>query len=266
MSVKRFRMRRREWAAAAALALLTTGCTATADASPPIDESPTASAPSLSPTVATAAMPEPETVTGVGPVADYPGVDISIPEGARSVVVDFECSGGERFYVEMRDGMGADSGFLQGMCDGAHQFAWPITVSPAPSFYVSVVDGVEWSAVLQFSADEFGYDEAIVANCKAYGPAISGVSNADLGLTQYNAFDEAEWTRRVDASADAVEELVASSQSSLAGTLAEVHAAITDPAREVGNLSPAVSAIDGPIVEACNANHTFIYLTGEFGG
>lgn len=207
-----------------------------------------------------------ESASGTGPTV-FPGVDFPIPADARSVVVDFDCAGGGTFSLELGDSMMLGQAPLSGTCDGTTQLAWPVTERTGPTLYVVVSEGVDWVATPTFSSEEFAFDAAITADCEGFSNVWSALQNADTGYTDYNAFDAAEWTSRVDRALDDLESLAASSQSRLGDTFAQFQSVVTDPAPTVGSVMTAAARDTiGSITQACDANQTPLILKGEFGG
>lgn len=253
---------------AAVLAVALAGCAnADSDAAPaPSAPASTSAASSPTPTPAPTVVPDGEMVTGVGPTIGFPGVDFPLSEGAKSVIIDFTCDGGAPYVVELGDSMLLAQGTLMGTCEGTRQLAWPIVADTAPHLQVTVPETVEWSATPHFSADEFMQDAALAVECKTYSEISSAFSNADQGLMQYQAFEEDEWTTRVDGAAADLAALAASSTTGLAETYSAIHAGVTDPAREVGAITNGIIGLDEPIRTACNDNHSPVVGYGEFGG
>lgn len=221
----------------------------------------------------TATVPEPwaaasvgDPVSGRGPTEPFPGVAFPIFEGSRSVVVELECVGGGPFSVELGDSMMLGQAPLSGMCDGTSRLAWPITERTGSTLYVRVGDGVDWTATPTFSAEEFVYDAAITVDCEGFSEVYSALWNADSGLA-LQAIDEAEWSERVDQATADLRALATSAQSELGAAFAELHVVVTDPGRTVGMIlnDATVPSID-TITVACNANHTPVITTAEFGG
>ncbi|MFK3677204.1 hypothetical protein ACI2IP_05700 [Microbacterium sp. NPDC090218] len=204
-------------------------------------------------------------ITGTGPTDPYPGVELPLREGMRSVTIDFECDGGGPFRVEVGDSMALGQAPLRGTCDGTTTLVWPIGEETGPTLYVWVLDGVEWTATPHFSSAEFVQDDAITAECEAFATTYSALWNADIGYTQYQAFDEAEWNRRVDAATVELEVLVDSSETSMTDSFATLLAALRSESHVPGAMLTDTSGID-PISDTCDTNHSPLILTGEFGG
>ncbi|MDF2561017.1 MAG: hypothetical protein K0R99_2463 [Microbacterium sp.] len=204
-------------------------------------------------------------ITGTGPTEPYPGVDFPLPDHARTVTIDFECEGGLNFHIELGDPMAAGDAALRGTCDGITSLTWPVTDETAPKLFVWTPDGVAWSATPHYSTAEFIRNEAITAECEAFSAVYSELSNADIGLTEYQAFDEAEWKRRVDAAAAELETLADTSETTMAEPFDALLTWVRDGGHAPGTLVTDVSLID-PISDTCNTNHTPLILMGEFGG
>lgn len=247
----------------AVLMLGASGCAssagnATADTASPSPE------PSASVSVTAAAG---EAVSGNGPTESFPGIAFPIPDDARSVVIDFECAGGGHFTVELGDSMMLGQAPLSGICDGPTRLAWPVTDRTGSTLGVGVAEGVDWVATPTFSSADFVYDPALTAECERFSQVYSALTNADAGLTHYQAFDEAEWTARVDQAAADLGTLATSAQSALGESFAQLQAIVSDSSRTVGfSLSADTQAPIATINAACNTNHTPVIVMAEFGG
>ncbi|MFC8683493.1 hypothetical protein ACFT30_18435 [Microbacterium ureisolvens] len=243
-----------------------TGCTASqheAEAAAPDSQ---ASAPADPTPEPAAAVPAGDAISGVGPIP-FPGMEFPIPEGARSVVVDFECAGAGYFSVELGDSMMMGQAPVSGHCDGISELAWPITELTDGTLSVAIPDGVPWVATPTFSADEFGNDGALAADCSRFAEIYSAFFNADSGYTHYSAFDATEWASRVDRAVADLSALAASSQSELRPAFGQLRGLVAGDDRTVGAIvTVGVQAAIAPISEACNKNQTPLILTGEFGG
>jgi hypothetical protein len=245
---------------ASALAVLATalaGCTAA---------EPTAS-PAPTPTVETVVelTTNGPAITGTGPTGTLPGIDFPIPDGTRSVTIDFECQGGTNFHIELGDAMAVGQSALRGTCDGTTSLVWPVTEETVPTLSVWTVDGVEWVAKPHFSTAEFVRDDAITTECAAFSTVYSALSNADIGFTAYQAFDETEWKNRVDAASAELERLADASETTLSEAFSALLAWVRGDGHTPGALLNDTSLID-PISDTCSTNHSELILTGEFGG
>jgi hypothetical protein len=205
------------------------------------------------------------TITGTGPTAPSPGVDFPLRDGMRSVTIDFSCEGGGPFHVEVGDSMMLGQAPLRGTCEGLRTLTWPITEETGPTLNVWVLDGVEWTATPHFSTAEFLQDDAITAECAAFATVYSALWNADIGYTQYHAFDETEWNSRVEAAAVELQTLVDTSETTMADSFATLLAAVRSESHVPGSLQSDTTGID-PISDTCATNHSPLILTGEFGG
>lgn len=243
--------------ASAVLVVMLTGCTV---AEPQAAPTPT-------PTVETVVQVSTTgpTITGTGPTDPYPGIDFALPDHARSVTIDFECEGGLNFHIEVGDPMATGEAALGGTCDGITSLTWPVTEQTAPKLFVWTPDDVEWTAIPHFSTAEFVRDEAITSECKAFSTVYSALSNADIGFTEYQAFDEAEWTRRVDAAAVELEALANASETTMSDAFGALLTWVRGDGHTPGALLHDTSLID-PISGTCNTNHSPLILMGEFGG
>lgn len=251
------RMKAMVCGAVAIMAFGLSGCATAAAEGPGSTPMPTpsASAPSL--------VAEP--VSGTGPTG-FPGVDFTIPAGAQSVVVDFECDGGGVFTVELGDSMMLGQAAPSGTCGVAAGLAWPITEQTGATLSVMVAEGVQWSATPAFSTEAFTFDDALTRECEEFASAYSALMNADVGYGM-GEVDAAEWTARVDEAAEQLEVLVDSAESELVTAFSQVHGIAVDPARTMGAvvMGGGASPFD-EINTACNTNQTPLVLKGEFGG
>jgi len=242
----------------AALTIALVGCTAVEPAAPP-DPTPTGE------TSVELIMNGPA-ITGTGPTEPYPGVDFPLQEGMRSVTIDIECAGDGLFYAELGDSMALGQAPLRGTCDGTTSLVWPITEKTEPTFTLWVPDGVEWTATPHFSTAEFVRDEAIAAECEAFGNVYSALWNADSGYVTYQAFDETEWKARVDAAVVELESLVKTSDTAMADSFAQVLAAARGEKAAPGAWLSESSTVLDPITDTCNTNHSQMIVRAEFGG
>lgn len=244
---------------ATALTLALSGCTAVS----------TAPSPTPTPTVeagqAAALDLSAEPLSGNGPAEPYPGVEFPIPEGARSVAIDFSCEGGGPFTLEVGDSMALNQAVLAGTCSGTTSLAWPVSEKTRNTLSVWLPAGVAWTATPHFSLDEFESDPAIAAECGAFGEIYSALSNADQGYLRYQAFGFDEWTTRVDAAAADLSDLAETSTTDMASGFAELLAIVQSPDRAPGNIGATLN-INELIGDSCGVNHTPLVLTAEFGG
>lgn len=241
-----------------ATVLLLTGCASGTSAAAP-EPAPTTPEPTETPLTA-------EPLAGEGP-ADDPGLDFPIPRGAKSVTIAFECDGGERFAVELGDTMMEGAANLLGVCDGVEELAWPVTNRTIPTLRVTVSDGVPWVATPTFSREPFAYDTALTEDCDRFSDVYSAFMNADQGFSLYAAFDETEWTERVDTAVGELVALSVTASPSLADALAKIHANASSSDRTVGEiLSDDTRAAISDVSRACDRNQTPLILMGEFGG
>lgn len=242
---------------AATLAIVLNGCASSVSGAEP-EPASSAAAPSAT------ALPS-EAISGLGPTG-FRGADFPIPPGARSVTVEFECTGGDPFSVELGDSMMLGQAALTGVCDGTIQLAWPVTIRTGWTLSVMIPDGVEWVASPRFSTEEWSFNANITGECEAFSEVYSGFVNADSGYTHHSAFDAAEWATRVDKASVELNALAEASQTELADSFTQMHTAVTDPQRAVGTVLIGAEDPLGQIQQICNANHTPIYVLAEFGG
>lgn len=73
-----------------------------------------------------------EPVSGKGNTEAGPGVTFPIPEGARSVVITFDCTGGGSFTLDFSSVMMTNYAALGGNCDGSTDLAWPVSPQSTP--------------------------------------------------------------------------------------------------------------------------------------
>lgn len=206
-----------------------------------------------------------DAVTGNGS-SDFQGVDFPVPDGARSVTVLFECEGTGRFSVELGDSMMLGQSPLSGACDVPSQLVWPITEDTRPKLTVFIADGAPWTATPTFSAEEFAYDDALTVDCTAFAEVYSEFSNADSGVTFYNAIDDDEWTVRVENATSEFGKAAGAARSSVAPLMTDAYAIVSDRSPPVGQSLAGVELQIAEITNACNLNHTPLILRGEFGG
>lgn len=236
-----------------ACAVLLSGCTLTA-------------APSADPTPSPAATFPSESLSGRGTADGSAEVPVTIPEGARSVVVDFGCTGAENFFsIEFGDSMADGSAPLTGHCGGVQPLALAVDADSGP-LRVFVPDGVRWVARVTFSAEEFAGDPAVAAECAAYSPIFSLLSNADLGFSHYDDLDEAEWRARATEGSTRLVDLGASSETMLAELFTDFGANVGDPTREVGKALDGSHDISALIARICDANQSPIVIMADYGG
>lgn len=243
--------------AALAAGIALSGCSAAA--APEVE--PVAAEPAES-TITTRAL---DPVSGEGPTG-FPGVAFPIPKDARSVSVAFDCDGDGAFSVELGDSMMLGQAPLTGTCGEAQTLSWPIESRTAPTLAVQLDADAIWTAKPTFSTAEFMVDDALASECAAFSKVSSALMNADVGLTQYAAFDEAAWSERVQSATVELGELAASSTSELAAALTTLHDAISAttpaPGTAYRTLEPGLFTIG----DACVENQSPIVLHAEFGG
>ena len=203
-------------------------------------------------------------MSGVGPV-DFPGGPFPIPDGARSVVIAFECDGDGPFTVELGDTMALRQAPIGGTCGSLAELAGPILFETRRLLTVYVGDGVAWTATPHFSADEFQTDAALATDCEGFSAVYSAFTNADSGYGAYGAFGEDEWTERVRTATAQLAALAGASTSPAAEALATMRdATVTLP--ETGTAGVVVSALSTGIGHLCDVNQTPLILSAEFGG
>ncbi|MEZ3160190.1 hypothetical protein AB1K54_06515 [Microbacterium sp. BWT-B31] len=239
-----------------------------------VDDADAAPAPirsSSAPPETTSATPEPpmtwpgDPVSGQGAI-EHTETEFAVPEGAHSLVVDFECTGGASFSAELATTSSLVRAPLRGTCEGASQLAWPIVERNRTTFRVQLPDGVAWTARPTFSSADFDFDEAVTADCEKFAAVYSELVNADTGFTFSKKIDAADWVVRVDRAAADLQALAAYAKSTLGASFSQLQTIVSDPARTTGDiLTPSAGPI-GDISKACSLNQTPLILTGEFGG
>jgi hypothetical protein len=250
-------------AAGAALAVALTGCAYDNVGAAP---EPTVSAPSPSQSPVTWTA---EPISGRGSSQGLlPDDALSVPDWARSVVMEFTCAGGAGYVAEIGNSMEQGHGPQMGTCDGTHELSWSVDESTGATLRMSLPPEVEWSALPRFSSEELVFDKAITAECERISAIYSALMNADDGLLHHRAFGTAEWGARVTQAAADLDALASSSETSLAEPFRQLHETVIAPEVVPGMLRgiPASDPSFAAIGEACNANHSPITMSAEFGG
>ncbi|MBN9215688.1 MULTISPECIES: hypothetical protein [unclassified Microbacterium] len=248
--------------ALAALVLALTGCAT---------EAPASTAPSATASIAATAEPvaaqglSAEPVSGTGRV-EFPGMDFPIPAGAQSLLLVFECDGSSPFSVELGGSMMLQQSPLYGTCGDTADLLFPVLAATQPKLTVYVDEGVAWTATPLFSTDPFPTETSLASDCSAFAAVYSAYLNADQGYGPYKAFGEDEWARRVGAATDDLAALAASSTSSIAPALVELHESVITTETALGAATPVAHEQIGVIMDACNVNQTPIVTSAEFGG
>ena len=80
------------------------------------------------------------------------------------------------------------------------------------------------------------------------------------------AFDETEWRTRVDAATQELAALAAGSSSGIRVEWESMSTALAETGRVPGQSMAGTEAALGRVTVACNANHTPLVLSAEFGG
>lgn len=193
-------------------------------------------------------------------------IDVPIGDDARSAQVRFACAGEGFFSIEFGEAVQGMPPFLDAPCSRG-EVSTVVPVAPGNGdLRLTTTDGALWIAQVTLSSDPFVVDEALAADCAAYSEAMSILHNADMGLTEYRAFDEAEWRTRV---ADGHAALVAArdgSTSRLAPVFAELVAAAEGADPVPGEAQDPLRADGGVVSATCAAQHTVVAITAEFGG
>lgn len=156
---------------------------------------------------------------------------------------------------------------LQGDCDGTSELTWPTDALTAPRLTVWVPEGIDWAATPTFSTAAFVYDDQLTADCGTFADAYSALMNADQGYTLYDAFEEDEWTQRVDGAVADLTTLAEDGSPTIAEDVASLRDLASDPDRTVGEvLTEDAYTVIGAVSEACSRNQSPLILMGEFGG
>ncbi|RUR03556.1 hypothetical protein [Labedella endophytica] len=233
-----------------------TGCVAGTSSATPGSATATPE-PSATPTVVVG-----EPITGTGPID---GAPLAAPAGTQSVTIAFECAGDIRFSVELTNDM--TGGMLVGDCGSTNEMTWPLPSGSGSGLFVYLPDDIDWVATPTFSSAPFVYDDALTEDCAAFADAESALMNADQGYTLYDAFEEDEWTSRVDGAVADLTALAETASPSIAEAIATVAAEASAPDRTVGMaLTDEAHTAADTVSAECNRNQTPIILSGEFGG
>lgn len=204
----------------------------------------------------------PPVLTGVGPTLEKP-IMLDIPEGSYSFHIEFDCEGPGVFTVEFGTMLEATAGSHRGECSSRSDFVWPITEAFRSSLRIFVHDDASWTLTPAFSPMPFVSDELVGADCAAFIPVASALSNADIGYRYYNAVDEDEWRERIALATAELDALVASAESELKDAFADVRATLGG---DVGLAFDSAYDAVTTIHTACSRNHTAVYYMAEFGG
>lgn len=246
-------------AAFALSALVLVGCSAA-----PEGEVASPRTPAASSEAAVAFTASADSFEGVGSNFD-PGVEVTIPEGAQSLEVRFQCEGDGGFSVEFGDTMATGLGNMMGPCGDAVDFVWPVDERSIPRLRVVAGEDAAWSMDTQFSEASFTADAELGHDCAAFGTANDGFLNADSGYDMGEVSAD-EWSTRV---ADATAALFALADSATS-ELAPVIATMRDEVRAAEPVIGAADQLFGPTYRdaqiMCAANHTPLVGFGEFGG
>lgn len=253
------------------IALLVTALTATACAPGAASSAPTPSSPPVSAPSPTA-TPEPPAITIDGDPLTGTGrtptpVPLPLPgDSLRSLTLEVECTGGSSFALELQGNNSDINSMLGGVCEGTTSLPWPLSATGDLALQLEIASETTWRIVPRFSTAEFVVDQAIADDCAAFGPVYSVVFNADIGYSEYDDIDEAEWSRRIDAAAADFDDLAEASKSSLKEAFAAIAVTLRSPDRVAGNALPPPSPVNTEISPACAANQTLPQLTGDYGG
>jgi hypothetical protein len=249
-------------AGAVVLAGALSGCSATA----PQDASTSTTTPTPEETaVAFAVTRAGVPITGTG-AALQPGISFPVPEGDfRSLTLEVQCEGGAQYKIGIGEAM-APTQVQSGTCDGPTSFQWPLTSSIQESLtFVMFTEGVTWKITPLFSTAEFEADPAITVECDEYSTIYSSIFNADIGYAQYADIDETEWTRRIDAAADALDDLADASSTPLAEPFAEIVMILRSPQRVPGAMIMPTQSASSMVTEICGANQTQVSISADYG-
>ncbi|MFY9712154.1 MAG: hypothetical protein WAK00_01665 [Microbacterium sp.] len=240
------------------------GCSA----SPPASEESPSPTPTPTPEVTTEIV-----LTRDGPPLDGTGshlpisVALAAPEGDfRSLSLDFACTGGGEYLLELGNEASPGRTTRRGICEGTATFLFSFYPASDDRLGLIIGDGTAWNAAPQYSTAAFTPDPAIKADCEAFGPVYSAIFNADAGFSDYADIDEAEWNERVDAASDDLEALAAASESPLAESFAELVPVLRSPDRIAGDLLRSPDPLNRRISDVCAANETLPTIEAEYGG
>jgi hypothetical protein len=204
----------------------------------------------------------PSVLTGVGPTFEKP-IMLDIPEGSNSFHIEFDCEGLGEFTVQFGEMWEATAGSHRGECSTSSDFVWPITESFRSALRIFVHDDASWTLRPSFSPMAFVSDQVIGADCAAFIPVVSALSNADHGYRYDNAVDEDEWRERITLATAELDALVSSADSELKDAFTEVRVTLgTDVGMALDGAYDAITTVH----TACSRNHTAVYYVSEFGG
>lgn len=195
------------------------------------------------------------------------GVALAVPEGDfRSLSLDFECTGGSEYLLELGNETSQGRTTRHGTCAGTTTFLFSFYARSDDRLGVLVGEGITWKATPRYSTAAFIPDPAIEEDCEAFGPVYSAILNADAGFSDYADIDEAEWNERVDAASDELEALAAASESALAESFADLVPVLRSPDRITGDLLRSTDPSNRKISDVCAANETLPMIEAEYGG
>lgn len=253
------------------LVLIFAGCAS----STPMDAAVSASASPITTRTPTPSltMPAPVPLSGhSAPDDDGDDAAMPIPAGARSVVVDFQCTGDSEYHVDLGNVRTSAPTIMLGLvpyfgrCGAAKELAWPISARTDGTLHVSIGANADWTAVPHFSTSEFVRDAAVTMDCKKFSWVIGELSDADNGYSGAKAFGSDEWRTRIDQAATELAAQSASSQSSLKASLTQLEPLLRDrslkPGSSLSVAQPTITLVD----EACTANQTEFVVQAHFGG
>lgn len=265
-------VRRAAIAAAVGTAMFALGGCATADAEPVAADAITLEAPppAAETPEPTATPTDPPTLpadllNGVGTGATE-ALEVSVPDGSRTITVDFTCDGEGGFSVEFGDSMALGQAILSGPCDGDHEMTWPLLPESQRTVNVWASDGTPWEAVVTFSPDPFDENPAVTAECAGFSDVLSQLQSADDGYGFYAAFGSREWYDRVDVATFDLAELHESSVTDLAPAFAVILEILRERDRVAGGAMEDVWSEYGTISHICDQNQTPLVILAEFGG
>jgi hypothetical protein len=205
-------------------------------------------------------MPSSAPVTGHAVAHGQTDTAMPIPAGARSVVVDFQCTGGAWYRVDLGDATTPGNATMlseapyHGMCGGVKKLAWPL---PART--------EDWSAAPHFSTDDFKRDAAVTTDCKKFSWIMGELSDADSGYGM-KAFGADEWRTRVDQAATELAAAASASQSPLKGALAQLEPLLRAPSLPAGSTLSVAQPTATQVGNACTANQTVFVVQAHYGG
>lgn len=196
---------------------------------------------------------------GTGPSSE----SITVPKGAKSIVIDFVCTGGI-FTLGMGGQMEEDR---SGACGGTRSYHLPLTGSRTLVVSVFLADDVSFGLTSVFSASMAEPDPAIAADCEQLSSITSSLHNARQGVALGDVTLD-EWTASVEqadadlvALAETAVGIIGQQASALSAVIAEGHA---HP--DAFFARPQYLAASTLASQVCEDNGTPLTILDEYGG